>query len=121
MKATAPGFPDHVMNDSDVDTARQVLVDAISELEHVSKAVVVLTGLGASSVDFHLRCWAPNGEYWGVKDAMTRAAKYARDGASSGIPYQTMDVNLLKQDESRSASWRQMTRTRQNPTLIRPN
>jgi len=83
---------------ADVDTARKVLVDAMEQVEHVNRAVVVLTGLGASSVDFQCRCWAPNGEYWGVMDAMNRAAKYALDNAGIGIPYQTIDINLSKSE-----------------------
>jgi small conductance mechanosensitive channel len=81
---------------ADIDTARQVLIAAMETLEHVEKVAVVLTGLGASSVDFQLRCWAPNGEYWGVMDSMIRGAKYALDQAGIGIPYQTLDVNLVQ-------------------------
>ena len=83
---------------ADVDTARAVLIEAMEKIDQVARVAVVLTGLGASSVDFQLRCWAPNAVYWGVMDAMIRDAKYALDAADIGIPYQTLDVKLLKSE-----------------------
>jgi small conductance mechanosensitive channel len=81
---------------ADLDTARKVLIEAMEKIDGVEKVVVFLMGLGASSVDFQLRCWANPDLYWDLMDEMGRTAKYALDGAGIGIPYQTVDVNLIK-------------------------
>lgn len=80
---------------ADVDTAAKVLEEAIKDLPGVDKVAVVLTGLGASSVDFQLRLWIPNAEFAATKSAALRAAKYALDAAGIGIPYQTVDVHIV--------------------------
>jgi len=80
---------------ADIDTARKVLIEAMEAIEQVEKVVVFLMGLGASSVDFQLRCWVPPAHFGAVKDEMARSAKYALDAADIGIPYQTLDVNVV--------------------------
>ncbi|MFT4705060.1 MAG: small conductance mechanosensitive channel [Bradymonadia bacterium] len=57
---------------------------------------VVLTGLGASSVDYQLRVWVPTAEYFSAQEALTVATKEQLDAVNIGIPYQTFDVNITK-------------------------
>lgn len=55
---------------------------------------VVMTGLGASSVDWVVRLWAPTPDYWTVKEKLTDAVKRHLDEAGIGIPFPQMDVHF---------------------------
>ena len=55
---------------------------------------IVLGGLGDSAVDWTVRFWCQSGDYWGVKEALTKAVKESLEAAQIGIPYPTMDVNV---------------------------
>ena len=88
---------------ADVDATRAALERAVSL---VDSALLVegkphgpfLSALGASSVDWELRLYCKPSNYWAVWEAGTRAAKVALDEAGIGIPYNTMDVNIIKPD-----------------------
>jgi len=56
---------------------------------------VYLKELGASSVDWQLRVWCHPGEYWGVREKLTAAAKNELDAAKIGIPFPQMDVHVV--------------------------
>ena len=82
---------------ADIDETRKVLEAAVASVENVEAdpaPAVVLGGLGGSSVDWTVRAWAHNDNFWGVKEALTRAIKVELDKAEIGIPYQTVDVNI---------------------------
>lgn len=82
---------------ADIDETRAVLTKAVESVETIvadPAPAVVLTGLGASSVDWTVRGWATNDDYWGAKEALTRAVKIELDKAGIGIPYLTVDLNL---------------------------
>jgi small conductance mechanosensitive channel len=86
---------------ADIDTTREVLMKAASNIEGRltdKEPVVYLTGLGASSVDWVIRIWANTGDFWPVKERLTRAAKYALDEADISIPFPQMDVHLFKEN-----------------------
>ena len=55
---------------------------------------IVLTGLGASSVDWVVRAWAKREDFWSVKERLTASVKNALDDAGIGIPFPQMDVHL---------------------------
>ncbi|MEN0110401.1 MAG: mechanosensitive ion channel domain-containing protein [Planctomycetota bacterium] len=83
--------------DADVDETRRVLEQAVRNTEGVltdPEPGVVLTGLGASSVDWMVQGWAPTGDYLAVKQALLRSVKRALDGAGIGIPFPQMDVHI---------------------------
>jgi small conductance mechanosensitive channel len=71
----------------DIDKTREVLTNAVKDLEHVEDVQVYLTGLGGSSVDWAVRCWCPTDKYWDVLEAATRAVKNACDEHGLDIPY----------------------------------
>ncbi|MHC5114124.1 MAG: mechanosensitive ion channel family protein [Planctomycetota bacterium] len=84
---------------ADLDQTRQVLLDAAGAIDNVladPEPAVVLSGLGGSSVDWSVRVWVAAGDYWPVKDALTREVKYALDRAGIGIPFPQMDVHVSK-------------------------
>ncbi|MGE0322950.1 MAG: mechanosensitive ion channel family protein [Polyangiaceae bacterium] len=81
----------------DIDVTRKTLETAARELELVLDEPAphaVLTGLGASSVDWSLRCWCKTADYWSVREALIRAAKQALDAKQLGIPFPQVDVHL---------------------------
>lgn len=82
---------------ADIDRTRTVLQEAIAGVEgrlDDPASQVVLTGLGASSVDWQVRIWCNAADFWGVKEAATRAVKIALDQAGIGIPFPQMDVHV---------------------------
>lgn len=82
---------------ADLDRVREVLRGSIDEIEQVleePEPMVVLAGLGDSSIDWSVRAWVKTEDYWPVKDALTRQVKYDLDEAGIGIPFPQMDVHL---------------------------
>lgn len=80
-----------------IDATRAALEKAVQSVEGIvedPKPAVVLTGLGASSVDWTVRGWAKNADFWGCKEKLIRAVKMELDAAGLGIPFQTVDINL---------------------------
>lgn len=80
-----------------IDVTRETLTNAARSVEKIHSepdVVVVLTGLGASSVDWAVRVWADTGDYAAVKEALLRAVKVHLDEAKIGIPFPQMDVHL---------------------------
>ena len=87
-----------VAYDADIDTAQKVLTEMIKGLDVVDQTQnnqVYLVGLGSSSVDFEVRAYAHPDEYWGVREALLRGSKYALEAAGIGIPYNTIDLNIV--------------------------
>lgn len=87
-----------VAYDADTDTVKEILAKVIAGIPEVDQSqanAVVLTGLGASSVDFQLRAFTTPADYWGVHEALLRGSKYALEAAGVGIPYQTIDLNIV--------------------------
>ena len=80
-----------------IDQSREVLLAAANKVEGVLQdpaPAVVLTTLGDSSVNFQVRVWCNTGDFWDVKDALTRQVKLDLDEAGIGIPFPQMDVHL---------------------------
>ena len=55
---------------------------------------IVLTGLGASSVDWVVRVWVKTSDYWPKRETLTESVKKSLDKAGIGIPFPQMDVHL---------------------------
>ncbi len=82
---------------ADIDATREVLAKAVEGIEGVldePASAVVLTGLGASSVDWVVRVWADAPDFFAVKERVTRSVKMHLDDAGIGIPFPQMDVHL---------------------------
>lgn len=60
---------------------------------------IVLGDLGDSAVGWTVRFWCKAEDYWGVKEALTRAVKVHLDEAGIGIPFPQMDVHMNKVGE----------------------
>jgi small conductance mechanosensitive channel len=78
---------------ADIDKARATLLEAAAKMPGiVGDPAVVLTGLGASSVDFQVRVVVPTDTFWDVRDALIRECKYSLDKANISIPYPHVTV-----------------------------
>jgi len=81
---------------ADIDQTRKILEQAIASVDlRVSdpEPAVVLTGLGASSIDWSVRIWARGENFGDAKQALIRAIKIELDRAGIGIPFPQMDVH----------------------------
>lgn len=90
---------------ADIDQTRAVLAkvwdgmpEVLGEGQAPANPTAILTGLGASSVDYQLRVWCKAGDYWGVREKLLEKSKKELDAAGIGIPFPQMDVHLQKQD-----------------------
>lgn len=75
---------------ADIAKARAALLAAAAEDERILNSpepVVYVMGLGASSVDLELRCWAKTADYWETAMAMNERGKLALDKAGIEIPF----------------------------------
>ncbi len=82
---------------ADIDKTREVLLataKACTDVLQDPEPAAALTGLGGSSIDWTVKVWVDAGDFWAVKDRLTRDIKYALDGAGIGIPYPQMDVHI---------------------------
>ena len=92
-----------VAYDSDIDKVKQLLTNIIESDERILKdrdMTVRLNELGASSINFVVRCWSKSGDlqnvYWDVLE------RVKRDFDANGIsfPYPQMDVNFKRVKEA---------------------
>lgn len=85
-----------------VEASRAALTEAAESLEN--KIVrgegrgyqILLVGLGASSVDWVVRCWCHRDDFFAVKEQLTAAIKNELDQAKLSIPFPQLDVHLDK-------------------------
>ncbi|MEL6183596.1 MAG: mechanosensitive ion channel domain-containing protein [Myxococcota bacterium] len=89
---------------ADIDKTREVLAtvweglpEVLGEGQAPANPTAILTGLGASSVDYQLRVWCKASDYWGLREKLLERSKKALDGAGIGIPFPQMDVHLIKE------------------------
>ncbi|MCO4771936.1 MAG: mechanosensitive ion channel [Deltaproteobacteria bacterium] len=73
------------------------MMGGIPEVLNDEGIVTVLTGLGASSVDYQMRAYCEHDDYWTVLEKMNQGAWYALNEADIGIPYNTLDVHIVSE------------------------
>lgn len=87
-----------VAYDTDINEVRKLVLDIANKNELVLKdpaAVVVLSSKGESSLNFTLRVWCKNSDYWNVMGSLSEATKYAFDENGIVIPFPQMDVHII--------------------------
>ncbi len=85
--------------DDDIKKAKAVLTELIESDERILKepaALVAVSELGDSSVNFVVRPWVNSADFWGVKFDFTEAVKLRFDQEGISIPYPQQDVHLHK-------------------------
>ena len=89
--------------DDDIDKAMQVLHDTFAlddRIKNDPEPVVAVSELADSSVNFVIRVWVANGDYWPVKFDLTKAIKQAFDKNEISIPYPTQTLYVEKSESS---------------------
>jgi len=81
----------------DIAKAKEVLrrlVDADQRILKEPEPVIVVTGLGESSVDFAVRAWSNASDYWGIYFDMQEKVKLTFDAQGISIPFPQRDVHV---------------------------
>ena len=81
----------------DIDQARKVIESVIVATPGVmleSGYDIFVKTLNDSSVDFAVRVWAANADYWPITFHITEQVKKAFDANGIGIPFPQMDVHI---------------------------
>jgi small conductance mechanosensitive channel len=82
---------------ADIDMTRRALERALVTTAGIlatPEPEVVLTGLGASSVDWRVQGWAPSKDFGAVKQALIRSVKLQLDASGVGIPFPQMQIHV---------------------------
>lgn len=89
--------------DDDLNVARTAIMETIeADSRSLSDPVplVAVTELADSSVNFVVRVWCKNGDYWPLKFELTKAIKERLDKDGLSIPYPQHDVHLIGEQAS---------------------
>jgi len=81
----------------DIAQAKEILTRIVTSNEKVLKdpaPQIVVGALADSSVNFHVRPWVKNADYWTVYFEITEAVKLAFDKEGVSIPFPQRDVHL---------------------------
>jgi small conductance mechanosensitive channel len=82
---------------ADIDHARKVVSEVVEATPMIDLTLgydIFVKKLNDSSVDFAVRVWTENANYWPAFFHITEQVKKAFDKASIGIPYPQMDVHM---------------------------
>lgn len=80
-----------------IDSARTVIKNVLAADQRIHKdpdAVIVISELADSSVNFTVRVWADSADYWGIFFDTTEKVKKAFDAEGISIPYPQQDVHM---------------------------
>ncbi|MCM4155301.1 mechanosensitive ion channel domain-containing protein [Gramella sp. AN32] len=90
--------------DDDIKKAKEVLTQLVMEQDLILKEPepqVLVAELGDSSVNFSVRYFAKNEDFWNLHWMMIEEAKYRLEAAGMTIPYPQRDVYLYDQTKMR--------------------
>ena len=83
-----------------IDKARSVIKSVLDADERIHKdpdAVIVVSELADSSVNFTVRVWADSADYWGIYFDTTESVKKSFDAQGISIPFPQSDVHMHQQ------------------------
>jgi small conductance mechanosensitive channel len=89
--------------DDDLKKAHDVIMGVLKNHDKILQEpapAVWVSNLGDSSVDFNVRPWVNNADYWSVYADVLEQTKIALDEAGISIPYPQSDVHLHKADSA---------------------
>lgn len=83
---------------SSIAKARDVMLEAAKDPRVLEEppAKVYATDLGDSSVQMLMRCWVRSPDWWETKNALTETVKVSLDAAGIEIPYNKLDINIVR-------------------------
>ncbi|MEJ2141448.1 MAG: mechanosensitive ion channel [Gammaproteobacteria bacterium] len=85
--------------DDDIKVARDLLEKILGNESRVledPEPVIMVSELGASSVDLAVRPWVNSADYWNVRSDLLETIKTEFDANGISIPYPQTDVHLFK-------------------------
>ncbi|AOV95918.1 mechanosensitive ion channel protein MscS [Edwardsiella hoshinae] len=88
-----------VAYDADIDVVKRVLgevVAADTRILHDDGVTIRLNEMAASSLNFVVRVWSNNADYWAIYFDLMENFKRALDANDIGIPFPQMDVHLYR-------------------------
>lgn len=86
--------------DDDIKKAKQILEKTVNADERVLKqpeAIIAVSELGESSVNFVVRPWVKSTDYWAVRFELIENIKLAFDENNISIPYPQLDLHVPAQ------------------------
>ena len=89
--------------DADIKKAKDILwriIDEDADVKQDDTKRVYVDSLGASEVVLGLRVYCENAKYWELKWRLLETIKLAFDKEGIEIPYQKLDVHILKEENS---------------------
>jgi len=89
-----------VSYDDDLDKVRKTLEELIAAEDRIlaePAAMIAVSALADSSVNFVVRPWVNSADYWGVMFDLTEAIKKRFDKEGISFPFPQQDVHLYKQ------------------------
>ena len=99
--------PVGIAYEDDVERAMALLLDHLKQDSRILSdpaPQVLVTNLGASSVDLSLRCWSERSNFWALKFELNKNAKLWLDAAGISIPFPQRDVHLIPTSEAGGAN-----------------
>ncbi len=87
--------------EDDIRKAKEIMLDILGSDERILRdpePLVAVAELADSSVNFNVRPWVKNDDYWPVRFDLTEKIKLAFDDNGISIPYPQMDVHIDKGD-----------------------
>lgn len=86
--------------DDDIDLAKSVLEDLVKQEDRFLKDpghMIFLEELADSSVNFRVRAWAKNSDFWDIYFNFPEKVKKAFDAKGLSIPFPQRDVHLFQE------------------------
>lgn len=85
----------------DIDKAKEILHQLCAEEKRFleDKGITIFVeALADSSVNFRVRGWSKNADYWDILGGFNEKVKKAFDAAGVGIPFPQMDLHLVSDE-----------------------
>ena len=89
--------------DDDIKKTKAVLEEIMAQEERVLKdpeVTIAVAELADSSINFVVRPWVKNSDYWPVYFELMENIKIRLDQEKIAIPYPQMDVHIQKSSEN---------------------
>lgn len=93
---------------SDIEKTRAVLLEAVESMNELMVPGedrgyrIILSNLGASSVDWTIRFWTNKATYWDVREQLLTRVKQRLDANGIQIPFPQMQLHFSDSDEVHS-------------------
>ncbi|MDD4092398.1 MAG: mechanosensitive ion channel, partial [Smithellaceae bacterium] len=83
----------------DIDKVRKVILEVVNQDARILKdpeTLILVKELSDSSVNFQVRAWVKNADYWGVYFDIIENVKKRFDAQGISIPFPQRDVHVYE-------------------------